>query len=202
MQAKLERGDDAEVAAAAANGPEEVFVLRCADGKVIAVGVHDVGGDDIVATQAVLAHEPADAAAQREAADAGGRDDAAGGGKPEFLTFAIEFSPGGAALGERGLPAGVDLDLSHQGEVDHHGAVGDGLSGDAVAAAAHRSGEAVFAGKTNGLNDVGDAGGADDDGWLAVDHAVPDLARSGVVRIIRGEDGAAEDSAQPGKLVS
>ena len=65
-----------------------------------------------------------------------------------------------------------------------------------------RRGRVLQARKTNSLNDVGDAGGAHDDGWLAVNHAVPDLARSGVVRIIRGEDGAAEDSAQPGKLVS
>ena len=95
------------------------------------------------------------------------------------------------------LPAGVDLDLPHQGEIDHHDAVGDGLSGHAVAAAAHRSGEAVFAGETNSLNDIGDARGPHDGRRLAVDHAVPDLARSGVVRIVGGEDRAVEDSAQP-----
>ena len=202
VQAKLERGDDAKVAAATANGPEEIFILRGANRQVIAIGVHEVGGDDIVATEAVLTHEPADTAAERKPADAGGRDDAAGSGKRKLFAFAIECSPGGAALGECGLPAGFDLDLSHKGEVNHHGAVGDGLSGDAMAAAADRGGEAVFASKTNGLNHIGDAGGAHDDGWLAVNHAVPDMARSDVVRIIRGEDGAAEDSAQPGKLVS
>ena len=92
---------------------------------------------------------------------------------PISLALAIEFSPGRAALHQGRLPAGIDLNLPHQREIDHHRAVGYGLSGNAVAAAADRSGNPLLAGEANGLNHIGDARGAHDDGRLAVDHAVP-----------------------------
>ena len=44
VQAEHERGDDAEVAAAAADRPEEVGVLVGAGADALAVGEHDVGG--------------------------------------------------------------------------------------------------------------------------------------------------------------
>src|ERR1700684_2434556 len=76
VKTKLKRGDDAEVTSAAANGPEQIFILRFARDHVTALRVDHIGGDDVVATEAVLTHKPADAAAKREAADPGGRDDA------------------------------------------------------------------------------------------------------------------------------
>jgi hypothetical protein len=58
VQPELEPGDDAEVAAAAAQAPVQVGMLHRA-------------GDDVVAGHAALAGQPAHAAAQRQAADAG-----------------------------------------------------------------------------------------------------------------------------------
>jgi hypothetical protein len=70
MDGELDRGDDAEVAAAPAQGPEEI-------GVVLRVGAHQlaVGGDELqrrdgVGLQAVLARQPAHAAAERVAGDA------------------------------------------------------------------------------------------------------------------------------------
>ena len=50
---------------------KQVGVLVCARADEPPVGGDDVGADEVVAGEAVLAHQPADAAAEREAADAG-----------------------------------------------------------------------------------------------------------------------------------
>ena len=43
VELKLEAGDDTEVAAAAAQSPEQVFVLVVARGDLAAIGEHDIG---------------------------------------------------------------------------------------------------------------------------------------------------------------
>ena len=48
VQAQLERRDDAEVAAAAAQRPVQVGVLVGARAHAAAVGQHDLGGDEVV----------------------------------------------------------------------------------------------------------------------------------------------------------
>ena len=58
-----------------------------------AVGGDHVGADQVVAGEAVLAHQPADAAAEREAADAGRRDQAAGGREPVRLGLVVDVAP-------------------------------------------------------------------------------------------------------------
>ena len=81
VEAVFERGHDPEVAAAAAEGPEQVGVLVVAGGQDISVGGDDLDGQEVVDGEAVLAHEPADAAAERQPGDPGGGDDPAGGGQ-------------------------------------------------------------------------------------------------------------------------
>ena len=70
MELVDERGHDAEVAAAAAQGPEEVRVSRRWLDQFAVCG-HDLGRQQVVAGQAVLPIEPADAAAEGQAGDAG-----------------------------------------------------------------------------------------------------------------------------------
>ena len=65
----VEAGDDAEVAAAAPDRPEEVRVALGVDLEHAAVGGHDLGTEQVVDRQTVLAHEVADAAAERESPD-------------------------------------------------------------------------------------------------------------------------------------
>ena len=69
MQFELERGHDTEIAAAAADRPEKVGVLRCACLDERAIGGHHVGGDQIVDRKSELAAEPSKAAAEREPGD-------------------------------------------------------------------------------------------------------------------------------------
>ena len=154
MQAELELGHHAEVAAAAAQAPEQLGVLALARAHRLPVGGDQVGRDQVVAGQAVLAHQPADAAAEREPGDAGGGDEAAGRGQAEGLGLGVELAPGEAALGPHGARLGVDPDALHRREVDHQAAVAGGVAGHVVAAAAHGDGQALAAGEADRGDDV------------------------------------------------
>ena len=82
MQPELEGGDDAEVAAAAADGPEQIRVLVGRGPQDPAVGGDDLGGDEVVDGQTELAGQPAHAAAQGQPADAGVTDQPGRHGQP------------------------------------------------------------------------------------------------------------------------
>jgi len=62
-------------ATVAVEGPEEIGVLRLADSD-------ELEGQEVVAREGALAREPADATAERDAADAGFGDDAGGHDHP------------------------------------------------------------------------------------------------------------------------
>ena len=72
VEPELEAGDHAEVAAAAAESPEQVRVLGRARAHHLTCRSHDLGGLEVVDRHAVLATEPAEATAQRQSCDAGG----------------------------------------------------------------------------------------------------------------------------------
>src|SRR5205807_1789551 len=71
MEAELEARNDAEVAAAAAEPPEQLGVLLVARANDLARGSDQLGGGQIVASESVLGGEVADAAAEGEAGDPG-----------------------------------------------------------------------------------------------------------------------------------
>src|SRR4029453_5034331 len=93
VQPKFERRDHAKVAAAAAQTPEEVIVLRGTGSKQAAVRSNDIGGDQVVAGEAVLARQPAAAAAQSQTGDAGAGDHSHGRGQIERLRLAVRPPP-------------------------------------------------------------------------------------------------------------
>jgi hypothetical protein len=70
VQPELELGHDAEVAAAAAQAPEQLRVARSVDLQPLAVGGHQLVGGNVVAREPQLPREPAHPAAEREPADA------------------------------------------------------------------------------------------------------------------------------------
>ena len=109
----LERGNDAEVAAAAAEAPEEVRVLILAGGENLAIGRHQVDRDEVVDRGPVLSHQPADTAAQGEARDAGMGDDPAHRRQSVKLRLAVELAPEHAGLGPGGARRRVDPDPLH-----------------------------------------------------------------------------------------
>ena len=98
----------------------------------LAVGGDDVGADEVVAGEAVLAHQPADAAAEREAADAGRGDEAAGRREAVRLRLVVDVGPDRAAADVGDAGRDVDAHLAHRREVDDHAVVAGREPGDAV----------------------------------------------------------------------
>ena len=98
VQGESERADDAEVPAAASQRPEQVGVLVGRRSDDVALGGDHLGLDEVVDGEPVLAHKPADAAAEAEAADAGMAHDASGGGQAVGLGLVVDVAPQGATL--------------------------------------------------------------------------------------------------------
>ena len=63
----------------------------------LALRGHELGADQVVGREPVLAHQPAEAAAERQAGDAGARDRAAGDREPVLAGGGVELAPGHAA---------------------------------------------------------------------------------------------------------
>ena len=93
MEVELELRHDAEVAAAAAQPPQQLRVLGLAGVDEPPVRGDDVGGDQVVAREAELAHRPADAAAEREPGDAGARHEPAGRREAVRLRLVVDVGP-------------------------------------------------------------------------------------------------------------
>jgi hypothetical protein len=173
MEPILERRDDAEVAAPAPQRPEEIGVLRRAGLLELAVGRHHVGGDQVVDGEPVLAHQPAQAAAQRQPADPRVGDGAAGRGEPERLRLMIELAPEHAALRPGRAGGRVHVDALHRGQVDDQATVVGAVARRSVAAAAHGHHDAGRPCEVERLLHIGDAGAARDERRPAVDVAIP-----------------------------
>jgi hypothetical protein len=146
--------------------------------------------------QAIFSHQPAEAAAQGEASDAGIGDGAPGGGQPECLRLTIEFSPGDPARGaSRALPR-IDAHTPHTRQVDHQTALAHGVAWNVVAAAAHRHQELMGVGELDRADDIGHPGTASDERRALVDHAVPDLAGISVAGVAGTEQLPAQADLQ------
>ena len=99
VQAELERGDDAEVAAAAAQRPEQVRRSRSSLAVTSSPSAVTTSAEiRLSQREAAAAREVADAAAERQPPDAGRGDDPAGGREAVGVRRGVEIAPGGAAL--------------------------------------------------------------------------------------------------------
>jgi len=138
VQTELEPGRDAEVAAAAADRPEQVRMRLGIDAQEPTVRGHDLGREQVVDREAVLADEVADAAAQRDPADSDRARIAESGREPVRRGRRRVLARGQARLGPRGAVGGIDLERPQLGEIEHDPALGDAVSRAAVTAAADR----------------------------------------------------------------
>lgn len=176
MQPELERGDDPEVAAAPADGPEQIGVLVGRGPQDPAIGGDDFRGDQVVDAQAVVPGQPAHAAAQDESPDAGVTDQPGGDGQPVGLGRRVHVSQQRAAADRGPLRGGVDRDRVHEAEVDHQAVVADGRAGRVVRASAYGQFEPVLAGETDRRDHVRNRGAARDRRRTPVDLPVEHLA--------------------------
>ena len=194
--AEGEAGDDAEVAAAAAQRPEQLGVLARADLDHLAARQHELKGDEVVAGEAVLAGEPADPAAERQAGHPGlghdpGRDD-----QPVRRGRGVDVAEPAAAARVHQPGRRIDGDLAQPGQVDGQAAVRHGLAGHVVTAAADRRRQAVLAGHVDRGHHVLGAGAAQDQAGPPVDHGVPDQPGPLVVGVVRADDLARERAGE------
>ena len=171
-----------------------MIVGRCPDD--VAVGGDHLDLHEVVDGEPVLAHEPADAAAQGEAADAGVAHDAARGGQTVRLRLVVDVAPQGAALDVGRALDGIDRDGAHRREVDHDAVVAHRGAGHVVAPASYGDLEVTVAGEAHRRGHVGGAAAAGDQPRSSVDGAVPDGSGVVVLIMLRGDDVAPE----PGNL--
>jgi hypothetical protein len=122
---ELELRDDSEVAAPAAEAPEQVGVLVLARLEELAVGSHDIHRNELIDREPVLAHDPADPTAERQACDARVRDDAGRNREAERLRLPVELAEQYAGLHPRRALLRIDAHALHRREVDHQRVVGD-----------------------------------------------------------------------------
>ena len=192
MRLELEAGHDAEVTAAAAQGPEEVWMLRDARPHLPAVGEHDVDRAQRVDREAVPTHEPADAAAERQPSDAGMRDLAGRDREALLLRHCVELAEQGSAPDEDDRALGVDLDAVQRPQVDAERAVADRAAGDRVRAGPDGEREAVRPGGPDRGSDVVGVRRVGDGCGVTVDRPVPAGAGRVVLGIGRLDDAADE----------
>ena len=196
VAAEGERGDDAEVPAAAAQRPEQVAVRARAGRHERAVGEHHVGGQQVVDGEAEAPGQVADAAAERQAGHAGRREEAGRGGHAERHGRVVDVSPGASGVGADGVVLGVDRGAAQQRQVDDQGVVRHPEPGRVVAAAPDGDLDAVLAGEPHAGDDVGGVPAARDGGRMLVDHAVVDGAGLVVAGIPRHDQVAAQGGGQ------
>ena len=195
MEAVGERRGDAEVAAAAAQGPEEVGMGVGRHVDYLAVSRHELDSFDVVGGEPVLRHQPAEAATECQSRDAGRRDGASGDGEPVLGVCGVQLRPRQPAFGPDRPGFGVDVGVLHLCEVDHHGAVRDASASDVVASSADGDVETAVSCEADSRRSVSSAAAADDDGRLALDERVVDLAGL-VVSVVARSQHAAGDPAQ------
>ena len=196
VQAEPERGDDAEVAAAAAQRPEQVGVLDRGRPDDAALSGDHLGGEQVVDGEPVLAHQPADATAEGEPGDAGVAHDAAGGGQPAGLGLVVDVAPQGTTLHPGRAAGGVDPHGPHRRQVDHDPVVAHRGAGHVMAPAPYGDLQVVVAGEAHRGGHVGGPAAAGDQPGAPVDGAVP-YGAGAVVSILAGGDHLAPE---PGDL--
>ena len=143
----------------------------------LAARQHDLRLEQVVDRQAALAGQVAHAAAEREAADAGGRDDPARRRQPVLVGRGVDFAPGAAAADPHRAGLGIDLDVLQAREVEDDAVVAGAQPGAVVAAAAHRQQERRGrAAKETTLATSSASVAVGDQRRAPVDHRVVDLA--------------------------
>jgi hypothetical protein len=125
VQTEREAGDDAEVAPAAPERPEEVGVFLPADAANLAVRCDDLDLLEVVDGPAEATRQIAEPAAERQADDAHLGDEAENGRQPVLLSRRIDVLKPRARPDVRDPRPGVDGDLAHAGHVERETMLGD-----------------------------------------------------------------------------
>jgi hypothetical protein len=162
----------------------------------LAVGGHDLGGQQRIDRQAVLARQVADATAKGEAADADRAGVPEADGQPVRGRRGRDLAGGQSRLCPRGATLDVDVERLHVTQVEHDPDVGGAVAGAAVAAAAHGELRAGLARQRDDRRDVGCVRDAHDHGRSGIELAGHDRARGVVFGVARRDDAAPDGGSQ------
>ena len=187
VEAVFERRDHAEVAATAAERPEQVAVFMATGVNESAIGKHDVGTEQVVDGHPELAFEPSKAAAKRQAGDARVANRAARGRQSERLRLPIELGPAQSRFRAHGLCHRIDSHPFHVREINHHSVVAHASSGDIVATSTNGYRQALGTRELHAGDHICGAARPRNHGGSAVDHGVPDAPGLVVACVLRGD---------------
>ncbi len=157
-----------------------------------AVGEHDLGLEQVVDGQPVLAREIAVAAAERQPGDAGRRDDAGRHRQPVGAERAVDLALRAAGLDAHGPARRVGIDPLHGRQVDDQPAVAAAEPRPVVPAAADGQQEAPLAGMGHGRDHLLGGGAGHDPARPLVDHAVVERARLVVAGVVPADHAGAQ----------
>ena len=185
VELELQCRHHAEAPASATQCPEQLAVLALGNANGPTVPGHELGGDEVVACEAVLALEPPGAAAERQPGNPRGRHAPARGGEAVGQGHAIHVSPDGTAADSHDAPVGVDGDVGHATHVEHDAVVDQRQAGDGVPAGSYGDRQLVLACERQGRHDIVDCDALDHEQRPPVDHGVEE--RAGVfVELVAG----------------
>jgi hypothetical protein len=161
-----------------------------------AVGGDQLGGQQAVDGEAVLAGQVADAAAHGDATDTHRGGVAETDGQPVPGRLAGELTGGQSRLGPGGLPGGVDLQRLEVRQVEHDAPIADAMAGTAVPAATDGQLQPALGRQRDHLGDLGGIGGPHDGLGSAVEPAVEQRSCLVVAGVVGGDDPAVDGRAQ------
>jgi hypothetical protein len=187
METVLEGSDDTKIPPAASHAPKKVFIFGRAGGQESTIGRDDIDREQVIATQAVFPGQPPHASTEGEAGNAGIGDDARRGSQVERLGLVVEFPQLNTGLGAGRAPERIDAHAFHLGQVNHETPVTEGVARNAVPTSSDGHQQVVGAGKIDGINHVGHASTADNQGGPFANHSIPD-GTSFLVALITGTE--------------
>jgi hypothetical protein len=141
----------------------------------------------------VLAHQPAHAAADGEAAHSRRRDLSADGCLAVLGGRFVDRPPVGAATDAHRPRRRIDRDGRDVGKVDHQSAVDGPEAGHVVASAPHGEGPIAFVSEADRCRHVAGIGSPEDGTGTPVDSPVPDAPGDLVVGVSRRDQAPAHD---------
>ena len=187
MQLELEAGDDAEVAAAAPDGPKQLRILVRRGSQDPAVGDDNLRRNEVVDSQAELAGKPTHAATQGQPTHTGVADKTGGCCQPVSLGGGVHVGQQCTATDSGASARRINGDLTKLTQVDHEPGVVDRGPRHVVCPTTYGDLEPLLPRKDDCCADICCVQAAGDHGRVAVDLGVPHHPRS-VVGAVRRHD--------------
>src|SRR5574341_1626154 len=151
---------------------------------------------DIIASEAILAHQPSDTTTQCQSGDAGVGGCASIGSQSIWLRRLDQFTQVHTRLGARRWVMNIYGDSFHSREINDQPSIARRKARKAMTAPAHGDIQIVLPAEFDGALNVIHIHATDDEGWMAVDRPVPDAADSLVLDVSWQNQFAVQRGAQ------